>query len=469
MHLLTANTRRFIRRPNPGKYRKTVRILAAIMVSLVFFTFTGIGYGAAGELRAGMARVSLTPETDEPVHDPVFARCLVLEAGGQRLIFVSADLGVFTSEEIEKTCREKYGVSRVFLCSTHNHTAPSKPGKGPGYANLKAFYEKQILQAIDSSLSNQFPARIAAGRKSFPQLGFKRLVVREDGHARESWMGDDHYRAINPDRIPFGPVDDEVGVIRVEDTNGRPRAIIMNYACHADVVCQSYAISADFPGAATRDVETAFGNGLICLFVNGAAGNVAPLFTVPRRDGPNDAFKTDYTPMERMGGLLAYQTICVARTLTGKTGETNIKVKDAEMDFTGRFDTNRHFQVHLSTIMINDDIVIAANPGELFAELGLDWKAKMREEVANPFYFGYTWSGGEWPGYVPSIKGAALGGYGADQGTGMIEVGAGEAMFNKHLENYFRLTGMMRETPGPVGFKRGSRWTVTEVTAPTDN
>jgi len=42
-------------------------------------------------------------------------------------------------------------------------------------------------------------------------------------------------------------------------------------------------------------------------------------------------------------------------------------------------------------------------------------------------------------------------------------------MFNKHLENYFRLTGMMRETPGPVGFKRGTRWTVTEVTAPTDN
>src|SRR5260221_8033510 len=114
MNLLTANTRRFIRRPNPGKYRKTVRILAAIMVSLVFFTFTGIGYGAAGELRAGMARVSLTPETDEPVHDPVFARCLVLEAGGQRLIFVSADFGGVTSEEIEKKCRGKYRVLRGF-------------------------------------------------------------------------------------------------------------------------------------------------------------------------------------------------------------------------------------------------------------------------------------------------------------------------------------------------------------------
>src|SRR6266404_8403002 len=445
------------------------KLLAAALVLCGLSNFTSQALGATGKLLAGTAKVGLTPVTDEPIHDPVYARSLVLEINHERLAFVSLDLGVFTSTNVETFCKDKYGISKVFLCSSHNHTGPSKPGKAPEYSDLKSFYENQIIQAVGLAVTNMFPARIAAGRKSFPQLGFKRLVVREDGHARESWMGDDHYRAINPDRIPFGPVDDEVGVIRVEDTNGRPRAIIMNYACHADVVCQSYAISADFPGAATRDVETAFGNGLICLFVNGAAGNVAPLFTVPRRDGPNDAFKTDYTPMERMGELLAYQTILVARTLTGKTGETNIKVRDAEMDFTGRFDTNKHFRVHLSTIMINDDLVIAANPGELFAELGLDWKAKMREEVANPFYFGYTWSGGEWPGYVPSIKGAALGGYGADQGTGMIEVGAGEAMFNKHLENYFRLTGMMRETPGPVGFKRGARWTVTEVTAPTDN
>src|SRR5690349_24320181 len=83
-----------------------------------------------------------------------------------------------------------------------------------------------------------------------------------------------------------------------------------------------------------------------------------------------------------------------------------------------------------------------ANPGELFAELGLEWKAKMQGETANPFYFGYTWSAGQWPGYVPSIKGAALGGFGADQNRGMIEVGAGEAIFNKHLENYFKLTGL---------------------------
>jgi neutral ceramidase len=434
----------------------------AFLALIGLFTCANSGWSATGKLLAGVAKISITPETDEPLHDPVYARSLVLDINGERLAFVAVDLGVYTSPNVEAACKEKYKIAKVLLCSSHNHTGPTRPGKTPESANLKTFYENQVIKVVGSAVSSMFPARLAAGRRSFPQLGFKRLIVRDDGHSRESWMGDDHYRAINPERIPFGPVDDEVGVIQIEDENSKPRAVIMNYACHADVVCQSYAISADFPGAAARKVEEAF-PGAYCLFVNGAAGNVAPLFTVPRRDGPHDPFKTDYAPMERMGELLAIETIKVAKSLHGRPGDTTIKYRDEALQFTGRFDKKRHFDVHLTTVTINDDIAIAANPGELFAELGIAWKKQMQVEVANPFYFGYTWSDGQWPGYVPSIKGAALGGFGADQGSGGIEVGAGEAIFNKHLESYYRLTGLMRDRPGPEGFRRGDRWIVTPV------
>ena len=106
--------------------------------------------------------------------------------------------------------------------------------------------------------------------------------------------------------------------------------------------------------------------------------------------------------------------------------------------------------------------MIATFPGEPFIQLQLDWKKKV--EVAHPFLFGYTWHRGTWPNYVPDIKSAALGGYGADQSNPkMIEVGSGEAVMNKHLENMYRLTGLMREEPGPVGFKPGPRYQVTPV------
>jgi hypothetical protein len=365
------------------------------------------------------------------------------------------DLGVYTSEPVVAACRERFGISHLVLSSSHTHSGP-----GRGHA---AFVGERIVRVVEAAVKDMFPARISAGHRSFPQLGFNRLVVREDGHSRESWFGDEHYTSENPERIPFGPVDPEVGVIKVEDLQGRPRAIVMNYACHADVVCQNYAISADYPGAATRKVEEAFGGGLNCLFVQGAGGNIESLIISSRRTGPNDTFQTDYSTIERVGGLLAHEAVKLARSLSPTARpETTIRYMNDSLKFTGRFDRNAAFDVHFSTILINDDIVIATFPGEPFVQLQLEWKKKV--EVAHPFLFGYTWHRGTWPSYVPDIRSAAQGGYGADQSSPkMIEVGSGEAVINKHLENMYRLTGLMRDEPGPVGFKAGPRYQVNRV------
>jgi neutral ceramidase len=188
-----------------------------------------------GELLAGTAKITLTPENPQkPVHDGVNARVLVLQIAGKRVAFASVDLGVFTSERLVDACKEKFGLSQILLSSSHTHSDPG--------SKYQEFYEKQIMDAVGMAVQNMFPARIGAGHLGFPQLGFNRLVIREDGHARESWVSDDHYLCENPDRIPFGPVDPEVGIIKVEDAEGQPRAVIMNYACHADVVCQNYAV-----------------------------------------------------------------------------------------------------------------------------------------------------------------------------------------------------------------------------------
>jgi neutral ceramidase len=414
------------------------------------------GMSAAGELRAGTAMVSIMPDNLRlPVHDACYARSLVLDVGGERLAFVAVDLGIYTSEHLVAACKERFGIAHLVLSSSHTHS-------GPGREHA-AFFEERITRVLEAAVNAMFPARISAGHRSFPQLGFNRLVVREDGHSRESWFGDDHFTSENPERIPFGPVDPEVGVIKVEDLQGRPRVLVMNYACHADVVCQNYAISADYPGAATRKVEEAFGGGLNCLFVPGAGGNVESLIISSRRTGPDDPFKTDYSSIERVGGLLAFEAIKLARSLSppARVG-TTIRYMNDTLAFTGRFDRDAAYDVHFSTILINDDIVIATFPGEPFVQLQLDWKRKV--DVAHPFLFGYTWHGGTWPNYVPDIKSAAQGGYGADQSSPkMIEVGSGEAVINKHLENMYRLTGLMREAPGPVGFKPGPRYQITPV------
>jgi hypothetical protein len=73
---------------------------------------------------------------------------------------------------------------------------------------------------------------------------------------------------------------------------------------------------------------------------------------------------------------------------------------------------------------------------------------KTRAEVEYPFFFGYTYAnGGTWAGYIPDLRSAARGGYGADAST-TIEVGAGERIIQQHLINLYDIQGMWRDAPG---------------------
>jgi len=412
----------------------------------VLLLITGSTWATTGKLMAGTSKINITPKTDQPIHDSVYARSLVLDIDGQRLAFVALDLPIFTSDRVEQVCKQRYNIERVILSSSHNHSAPMVDNKinVSTSSPFQPFYEEQIVKVVGEAVAHMFEAKIAAGKNTFPQLGFNRLLIREDGHAKESWIADDHYRSENPERIPFGPVDPEVGVLKITDTKDNLRVLMMNYAMHADVVCFNYAVSADYPGVASRKVEEAFGNKINCLFVNGGGGNVESLMISPRRSGPTDPVQTNYAPMERTGELLAWEVVKLAKNISmPASAETDIKYRIDSLRFIGRFDTKREFNVHLITLLINRNISIAVCPGEMFVQFQLEWKDKMKLAAANGFLFGYSWSGGKWPGYIPDVRSAALGGYGADGGN-LIQVGAGEHIMTKQLENYYLLTGLMR-------------------------
>jgi hypothetical protein len=399
---------------------------------------------AVGPLNAGTAKVNLTPaEPKKPVHDSLYARSLILDVDGNRVAFVSLDVISYTNEKLSERLRKKYNLQEIFYCASHTHS-------GVEPRDFPQWFEDRITESVHLASENMFEARISAGHRSFPQLGFNRLVVREDGWAREIWKYDDHYLEINTERRPFGPVDPAVGVIKVEDTSGNTRVIVMNYACHDDAVWSNFKVSADWVGVATRLTEDAYDKKVNCLFVNGGAGNIAPMFKDPGRKSPDDPRETDYNLIERMGKLLSIEAVKLAKNLRYDPEEIpGVQVKTDSMSFTGRFDKNAKYSVHFATLYLNSKIAIATFPGEPFIKFQLDWKEDLKDE-AIPFFFGYVWNGGMWPIYVPDIKSAALGGFGADQGPTFLEVGAGEAIMNKHLEDFYILNGRMRSKPGPT-------------------
>ena len=403
---------------------------------------------AAGkETKAGVARVEVTPPVGSPmggysaregpstgVHDPLYATVLVLKSAEVTVAIVSCDLRSFPSERIIALARERKLADHVLIAVTHSHSGPltweDKSWPRPElswFANT----EDRILRAIETARKQMFTARIAAGIGEV-YLGHNRRQVSTDSAVTMLWR--------NAERKPTSPIDPTIGVIRVDDAAGKPRALIVNYACHAVILGpDNRLISADYPGYMARRIEHEL-TGALCLFTQGGAGDINPYLD------KQPVAQNGFGEAEKMGDALADAALAVARKLKPQANDNARLLAAAEvLSFKDRWDTNRTIRAGLTTLLINEQIAIASIPGEPFVDLQI--ALRDRSEVRYTFLFGYTYSaGGEWIGYLPTIRAASEGGYGAGYNT-RIEVGAGEALIDRHLVNLFTLSGKLQTSP----------------------
>src|SRR5439155_25525 len=91
--------------------------------------------------------------------------------------------------------------------------------------------------------------------------------VNPDGTVTMFWS--------NPTKVPTAPVDRIVSVLRVDSEDGTPLAILVNYACHPVIFgADNLQYSADYPGVMTQTVEKAFDGKPLCMFLQGAPGDI---------------------------------------------------------------------------------------------------------------------------------------------------------------------------------------------------
>ncbi len=421
-------------------------------ILLLCLALPGTAHGAV-ELKAGVARVEITPSNFMPMygyskrkcgpadgtHDPLFAKVLVLEAGGSRMAVVTADVGSLVSENLRRDVAAKLGIPVLLLSASHTHSAPaflpfgSAPASGDDARSYLAELEGKIFGAIEQASQSMFPARLGIGRGSL-QLGYNRLLLREDGRARALFD--------NLERIPYGPVDPEIVLLRVEDADGRARALLVHYAVHAVVLGPtSCKYSADYPGVLQSAVERDLA-GTQVMFVQGGAGDINPLF-----QGRSGREPDDFAVMEKMGQLLAAEVLRANTTVKLLAPVVDpIKVRSELLTFGDRWEKDKTIEVGITTILLGREIAIATVPGEPLHRLQRMWKEQA--DVPHPLFYGYTFSaGGTWAGYIPDLRSAAYGGYGADAST-RIEVGAGEKIMLRHLTFLYDLLGMWKEKPG---------------------
>jgi hypothetical protein len=248
----------------------------------------GSNVSAAGKsLKVGTAKVNITPTVPIPmsgyggrndpfkgVHDSLYARTIVFSDGTNKAATVTCELVGLSNafwEEVTTKIEQETGIKKdyILLSSIHTHSGPSTNVYGDGNTPEVAAYvenlKAKLIEGAKEANSRLVDAKIGVG-KGECLMNMNRRAM--DGKGNTS-LG------LNP----YAPCDHEVGVIKIDDANNKPIALLVNWPCHAVVLGpRNYKLTNDWPGAAANYLEKALGGSAVAPIIIGASGDINPIY-----------------------------------------------------------------------------------------------------------------------------------------------------------------------------------------------
>lgn len=394
---------------------------------LVLTGIISIPVAKAQSFKASVVKVDITPDRPQNllgyqtrvstgVHDKIYHRVVVLHDGKNPFILVSSDICLVSPSEYDKVAemvnkRFKIPAVNFWWTVTHTHSAPEVGPPGLPEAFLGDRYthqydkaytaevEVKLLDAIETGLKQLQPARLGVGW-GYSQANINRRARGIDG---KTSLG------MNPD----GPVDRRIGLLRIEKEDKSPIALIANYAMHGTVMSgANLHISGDGPGVVAEYVEEQIGAPM--LYINGAAGNIAPIYSVYPSPGAGR--------LNQFKAMLGDKIIAAHKTILSTTNEVKLNAGGIIVEtprkeglkwtsdlgnYTKTLADGKHMvKLPVRFLKINQDIAIWSAPLELFCEISNE--IRDRSPFPYTFYFGY---GNGWLGYLLSEDEWKYGGY----------------------------------------------------------
>lgn len=318
------------------------------------------------------------------VHDPLWARTLVLERDGTVVVFTSMDLiGMLPTRMLNIRRRVKDAIGRkydlqdaeIILASTHTHESPDAMGiwgEAPFASGINEdwmqYIEEQATQSIIDAFAALAPAKV--------KFGFARAATD-----------------INDDsRYPF-VIDDDIYSAQFIGEDGATLGTLIEYSMHPEVLwSQNTQITSDFPHYVRERLESKLGG--IAVFATGMVGGlmtplsdthtfeqaayvghsladaaIASLQTAAVHEdcGLKTAAQTVHFPVDNG----AFRVFIEQRILDAKKEDL---VYDAE-----GCSLNGCVYVDSVAVQLCDAAQFATVPGELFPELGMGGYAQHLE------------------------------------------------------------------------------------------
>lgn len=436
------------------KRMQTLRIACAVLLFTVSLH--------AAEFRAGAATSNITPELGSSInggfqdgkaayiHDELNARCLALDDGQTKLVFVVADscvIGRGIFDEAKKMVNEATGLplENMMMSATHAHSCGTLQAVGQSEPNpmYQRFVARRIADGVRRALTNLAPAKIGHGSASVPHQVFNRRWKMKPGTIPPTPLGvtTDQVKTNpginNPGLVePAGPTDPEVSFISVQSPDGNPIALLANYSLHYVGGVGPGHISADYFGAFAVKIREVLGAGseFVGIMSNGTSGDIN---NIDFRGG--QAKEAPYGRIQIVANDVA-QAVAAAVKTVKHTDSVPLRVAQKEIELGLRIPTKDEVekarevtkqsklfprmetmeQVYArETVLLADfpakvsaplqimkigDLHVSAIPAEVFVEIGLELKKRhapiFTVSLANAYH-----------GYLPTPEQHALGGY----------------------------------------------------------
>lgn len=285
-----------------------------------------------GPLRAGVAKSDITTsEPDIAVHDPLFARVLVLDDGTTTIAIIAMDVVSIgdlsdVSDDFLGNLRARIegelGIpgGNVLVNATHTH---------PPTRRLLCEDAEQVNRTFDAvkrARENMTPVTVGVGRGREDRIQINRTVRMKDGSGctirqAHPFAWDDEVEGIRP-------VDPEIGVLRIDRLDGTPFAVVFNFACHPLIGMPGGPITANYPGFACKVIEGQLGHDAMAIFLQGSGGDVTEVL-YKDVNNPRDS--------RPIGTVLGLSTLDAYRSI--QVGDARLKVVTEHVEFPRRRDS----------------------------------------------------------------------------------------------------------------------------------
>jgi hypothetical protein len=213
------------------------------------------------------------------VHDPLFARALVVDDGQKKIALAAVDVVGLQYPTVREIRAKLAGFDYVLVASTHNHEGPDVVGIWGSSPFRSGVDPKYLAELVDKTVA----------------------AVKQADSARQPAMASygtaDDERLVRDSREPYVK-DGTIRVVRFDSISGnsasgggaKPHCLLVNWTCHPEALAsRNTLITADFPYYTIRDLEKKYGCPIV-YFSGAVGGLMAP---------PRDVYKrADGSPLD---------------------------------------------------------------------------------------------------------------------------------------------------------------------------